>query len=77
MCPHAQGLMLVARVFTAVADIYAATIQGPGAEHKQKQRWIAALMDYGLCAIRDEDLLKGMLTLSPSSSSVEALASTG
>ena len=69
-----QGLQFVARVFTTVADVYTAATD-PSAKF-QKRLWMAAFVDACYAMILDEGMLKGMLTNSPSTSSVEDLAST-
>ena len=69
-----QGLQIMAKVMTAVADCYAEECGNQMVE--KKTNWMAGVSDAALAFIEDEGLLKGMLTDAPSKSSVEALAST-
>ena len=69
-----QGLQLVARIFTTVTDVYA-NASSPD-DVQIKNQWMVAFVDVCYSLILDDGVLKGMLTNSPSTSSLEALAST-
>lgn len=66
-----QALQIMTKVLIASSDCYAAS-----KDARLKAIWLDAFADVATCLIEDDDLLSGMLMDVPSSSSVEALAST-
>ena len=58
-----------------VTDVYA-SVELDSANKEVKNQWMAAFVDVCYSLILDDGFLKGMLTNSPSTYALEALAST-